>query len=175
MDYQKEFSEKTRSILEWFREELLGFRTNRPSAKLVEGVKVEYSGSMLAINQLGSIGIEPPRDIFISVWDKSVVPTMVKAIESANLGLGVSGEANGVRVKFPELTEERKKELQKGISRTAEEAKIKMRMARDEINKKISKETDENVKFKAKEDLQKEVDKFNEEIDGLVGNKIKDL
>lgn len=175
MEYQKEFSEKAKTILDSFREELTGFRTNRPSPKLVENIKVEYSGSTLAINQLGSIGIEPPRDIFIGVWDKSVVPSMVKAIEASNLGLGVQGETAGVRVKFPELTEERKKEFQKGIKASAEDARIKMRMARDEINKKISKEIDENTKFKAKEGLQKEVDKFNGEIDGLVERKIGDL
>ncbi len=153
----------------------MGFRTNRPSSKMIEGVKVEYAGSVLTVNQLGSIGIEPPRDIFVSVWDRSAVGAIVKAIESSNLGLGVQAEATGVRIRFPELTEERKKELQKGIKSSAEEARIKMRMARDEVNKKISKEADENTKFKAKEDLQKAVDQFNESIDELVESKIKDL
>jgi ribosome recycling factor len=175
MDYQKEFSEKTKQILADFKEELLGFRTNRPSAKLVENVKVEYSGTVLSVNQLGSINIEPPRDIIVSVWDKSAIAPMVKAIESANLGLSVQSDSTGLRIKFPELTEERRRELQKAIKASAEEVRIKMRMARDEINKAISKEADENAKFKAKEGLQKEVDSFNKSVDELVENKMKDL
>jgi ribosome recycling factor len=175
MDYQKEFSEKTKQILADFKEELLGFRTNRPSAKLVESVKVEYSGTVLSVNQLGSISVEPPRDIIVSVWDKSAIAPMVKAIESANLGLSVQSDSTGLRIKFPELTEERRRELQKAIKASAEEARIKMRMARDEINKAISKEADENAKFKAKEGLQKEVDSFNKSVDELVENKMKDL
>ncbi|MCL5006720.1 MAG: ribosome-recycling factor [Patescibacteria group bacterium] len=175
MEYAKEFEGKTKTILDSFRSELIGFRTNRPNAKLVENVKVEYAGSLLTVNQLGSIGIEPPRDVFVTVWDKSAVPAILKAIESANLGLNPQSEANGIRMKFPGLTEERKKELQKSIRAAAEEAKIKMRIARDEINKKIARETDENVKFKAKSDLQKTVDQFNSEVAEAVENKLRDL
>ncbi|HUY69496.1 MAG TPA: ribosome-recycling factor [Candidatus Tyrphobacter sp.] len=175
MNQLKEFEEKTTKLLEALKEELLSFRTDRPTAKIIENVKVEYAGSVLSLNQLGSINIDPPRDLIVTVWDRGAIPAIVKAIEAANLGLGVQPEASLVRVKFPPMTEERKQILQKNIKSAAEEKKIKMRLIRDEAKNSINQEGDEDLKFRGKEEIQKIVDQFNQKVDDLVEGKIGEL
>lgn len=175
MDYLKAFQTKLDSLFGSIKEELGVLRTNRPTPKLVENIPVNYLDQNMQIRQLGSITIELPRDLVISLWDKGAMPFVVKAIEAANLGVGVTSYENSVRVKLPELTNERKEEIVKIIKSTAEETRIKMRIQRDDVNKRINDEIDKDVKFKLKNELQKQVDKFNGPLDELVSNKIKEI
>lgn len=175
MNQLKEFEEKTTKLLEALKEELLSFRTDRPAAKIIENVKVEYAGSVLSLNQLGSINIDPPRDLIVTVRDRGAISAIVKAIEAANLGLGVQPEASLIRVKFPLMTEERKQILQKNIKSAVEEKKIKMRLIRDEAKNLINQEEDEDLKFRGKEEIQKIVDQFNQKVDDLMERKIEEL
>lgn len=175
MNQLKEFEEKTAKLLENLKEELLFFRTDRPTAKIIENIKVEYAGSILSLNQLGSINVDPPRDLIVTVWDRGAVPAAAKAVEAANLGLGVQPETSLIRVKFPLMTEERKQILQKNIKSAAEEKKIKMRLIRDEAKDLINREGDEDLKFRGKEEIQKIVDQFNQKVDELVAGKIEEL
>ncbi|MBI2594697.1 MAG: ribosome recycling factor [Candidatus Colwellbacteria bacterium] len=160
MEYLKELEQKFNSLILKFKDELASIRTNRPTPKLVESIKAEYAGSLLAINQLGSISVEPPRSIIIT---------------PANIGVGAAQQGNIIRVTLPEMTEERRQELIKLVGKTAEDTRIRMRVERDEINKIINKEADKDGKFRAKEALQKLVDKFNEEIEGIVEAKIREI
>jgi ribosome recycling factor len=141
----------------------------------VDSIRAEYAGQFLAINQLGSIGIEPPRSIIITPWSKETAPAIAKAIDVANIGVGTAVQGNIIRVTLPELTEERRQELIKLVRKMAEETRIRMRIERDEVNKFVNKEPDKNQKFRAKEDLQRLVDKFNEEIDLTVESKITEI
>ncbi|MBT9151457.1 MAG: Ribosome-recycling factor [candidate division WS2 bacterium] len=175
MDYLKDFQDKIDSLVFSLKEELSVLRTNRPTPKLIENLYASYAGQELQVKQLGSITVSPPRDLILTLWDKSAIGPAAKAIESANLGVGVSAEANAVRVKLPELTNERKEKLIKIIKSTTEELRIKMRIERDSVNKKINGEPDKDRKFKLKEELQKKVDKFNETVDELVTVKIKEI
>ncbi len=175
MEYLKELEVKFSRIIQSLKEELSSFRTNRPSPKLVEGIKVDYLGQLLTIKQMGSIALEPPRDLVISVWDKNALPAVAKAIESENLGLGVSPQGNTIRVRTPELTEERRREIEKLVRASVEETRIKMRMERDAVNKSINSEIDKDLKFRAKEDLQKLVDKFNDAIENALKDKLRDI
>jgi ribosome recycling factor len=120
------------------------------------------------------LGINPPRDILISPWDKSTIPAITKAIEDEGLGLGIAADSNGVRLTMPELTNERKQELVKLIKSIGEENRIKMRAARDKSVKELN-TLPEDEKFKSKDDLQKLVDNFNERIDTLIKEKIAEL
>ncbi len=175
MGYLKELEEKFNSVVESLKEEFLGLRTNRPTPKLIENIKVDYMGQPLIVKQLGAIGIELPRDLIVNVWDKNAVPMISKAIEAANIGVSASMEGNSVRVKLPELTNERRDELIKIVKSSAEKCRIKMRTLRDDANKSVNAETDKDIKFRSKEEMQKIVDSFNQSIDEVVEKKIKEI
>ena len=175
MEDLKEFQNQLNTLLSFFKEEVSVLRTNRPSPKIIENIYVNYMEQNMQIKQLGSISVEMPRDIIVTLWDKSLIPVVVKAIETANLGLSVSAGENMVRAKLPELTTERRDEIIKLVKATAEETRIKMRRQRDDVNKSISAEVDKDLKFKLKEDLQKKVDQFNDGMDKLIENKVKEL
>ena len=175
MEYLKELEQKFNNLTLKFKDELSSLRTNRPTPKLVDSIKAEYAGNFLAINQLGSISIEPPRSIIITPWSTDSAPPIVKAIEAANIGVGAAQQGNIIRVTLPELTEERRQELIKLVRKMAEETRIRMRIERDEVNKIVNQEADKNEKFRAKEALQKLVDKFNQEVDKVVDTKIQEI
>ncbi len=175
MENLKEFQNQINALLSSFKEEISILRTNRPSPRIVENIYVNYMEQNMQIKQLGSITVEMPRDIIVTLWDKSLIPIVAKAIETANLGLGVSALENMVRAKLPELTTERRDEIIKLVKSTAEETRIKMRRQRNDVNKLISAEIDKDLKFKMKDDLQKKVDQFNDSMDRLIEDKIRDL
>ena len=175
MENLKEFQNQINALLSSFKEEISILRTNRPSPRIVENIYVNYMEQNMQIKQHGSITDEMPRDIIVTLWDKSLIRIVAKAIETANLGLGVSALENMVRAKLPELTTERRDEIIKLVKSTAEETRIKMRRQRNDVNKLISAEIDKDLKFKMKDDLQKKVDQFNDSMDRLIEDKIKDL
>ena len=130
---------------------------------------------LMPIKQLGSISVEMPRDLIVTPWDKEVLPHIAKAIDNAKLGVTVAVQGNVVRITLPELTGERREELSRIVKNIAEQIRIKMRMLRDDANKKVKQEADEDNKFRGREDLQKSVDAFNKEVDDLVGAKLTEL
>jgi ribosome recycling factor len=179
-NFLKELELKTEEIIKYFRDQLSAIRGSRPSPKLVEDIPVEYFGQKLAIKQLASIGIAPPREIQITVWDKQIVSSIAKAVESSNLNISANVEGNLIRINLPPLSEERRQELIKIVKKEAEETRIKLRHARDEINKNIvqnfeQKKITEDDKFKLKEKVQESVDKTNSEIEKILETKIKEI
>ena len=161
--------------LEAFKEDLLTIRTNRPTPKLIEDIPVTYMEQPMSVKQLGSIGIEPPRTLLVNVWDQNAAAAISTAISAANLGLGISEQGKTVRVTLPELTGERKEELAKIVKSMAEDARIEMRVKREDVQKEIKLIKDEDDMFKAKDKLQKEVDEFNKNIDKIVEVKIAEI
>lgn len=166
---------KIAEIIAFVKDEFNKIRSNRPTTRLVEYIKVDYMGSEMPIVHVASLSINPPRDILVTPWDRSAIPAITKGIEAANLGLGISADSNGIRLTMPDLTTERKNELVKLVKGIAEENRIKMRGARDKIMKQVNSLSDEDEKFRSKDKIQKIVDKFNSEIDQLVGSKAQDL
>ena len=175
MDPLKEMELKTAEIVNYLKDEFSKVRSNRPTTRLVERVKVDYIGGTLELNQVASLSVNPPRDIIISPWDKSAIPAITKAIEAENFGLGISADSSGIRLTVPDLTSERRGELIRLVKSMAEENRIKMRASRDKIIKAINAITDEDEKFRAKDGLQKIVDRFNAEVDALVDAKTEEL
>ncbi len=180
MEIIQDLEFKTNEAIKFFKEQLAGIRGGRPNAKLVEDITVDYFDQKLNIKQLGSINILPPREIQISVWDKNAAAAVLKAIESSNLNAGSNLEGNLIRISLPPLSGERRQELIKIVKKEAEEARIKIRSMRDEINKEINrqleeKEISEDQKFKLKEKVQQNIDKINEEIEKILENKIKEI
>jgi len=180
MDIIKDLDTKLKQFLESLKIEFQTIRSSRPSARMVEDIKVDYYGQMTPIKALGSISIVPPREIDISVWDRGVANAVAKAIETSNLKLSASVEGSLIRMNLPSLTEERKKELEKVIKKISEETKIKIRGARDDSNKIIKRTEDEgafseDIAFKKKEEVQKIVDKYNIEVEKMLESKIKEI
>lgn len=175
MELIEQTKEKFNSLTGTLREELLGIRTNRPTPKLLENIEVDYLGQIMPIKHLASIGIEPPRDLVVNVWDQNAISSVSKAVNEAKLGVSVSEQGKTIRVKLPELTEERKQELIKVIKGMAEDIRIKMRNERDEVQKTIKENKDEDAVFKDKERLQGLVDAFNKEIEDLTSKKTREI
>lgn len=171
----KQFELKLKNIIDRFKNELSGIRTNRPSPKLVEDIRVDYFGQLLSIKQLASIAIIPPREININLWDKNAVSPTVKAIESSGLGLSANIDGTMIRLHLPQMTDERRQEITKLVKSLAENYRIKIRSARDEENKKAKVLTDEDEKFKSIKKVQELVDKYNQEIEINLENKIREI
>lgn len=171
---------KLRSLLESLKTEFQSVRGSRPSPRMVEDIKVDYFEQQLPIKALGSISINPPREIVINVWDKNAVNVVAKAIETSNLKVTANTEGNLIRINLPSLTDERKKELEKVAKKMTEDIKIRVRGLRDDINKEIKmaeegKLFSEDAAFRKKEEVQKSVDKINGEIDKILNDKIREI
>ena len=180
MDIIKELEQKMASLLEFVRQELMGVRSNRPSPRLVEDIRVELYGQQMTVRQVGAISVQPPASIVISVWDKGAVNAVAKAIESSNLNVVANVDGTTIRVNLPALTDERRKEIIKMVKKEIEEARIKVRSLRDETNKRVAREEEageltEDEKFKLKEQIQSVVDKGNKELDQLLEKKIAEI
>lgn len=178
--YLKELESALKIIADKLREELRAVRGNRPSVDLVSDIKMDYYNQQLTIKQLGSLSVVPPRGIQVSVWDKNAVGPVMKAIEGAKIGLSVSNDGNNVIAALSPLGNERREELMKLVKKTSEASRIQIRARRDEMIKKLKeaevrKELNEDDVFKAKEKIQKAVDKVNGEVDELVEGKLKEL
>ena len=134
----------------------------------------------MPIKQAGSISVNPPREILISVWDRQAVSIVAKAIESSNLNVSANTDGNLIRINLPPLSAERRQELAKVVKKESEEARIKIRSLRDEVNKKIRQreengEITEDQELKLKEQIQKSIDKANKDIEEMLEKKIKEI
>ncbi len=179
-NYLNELQEKSNQFAVALKQEFMGMRSNRPSPRMVEDIYVEAYGQKMSVKQLGAISIVPPMQIQISVWDKTIVGAVAKAIESSNLNVNANIEGNLIRINLPPLSDERRKELVKVVKKETEETKIKIRSVRDEIQKKINRDFDsgeitEDEKFKIKDKIQEIMDKSNKELDDLLEKKIKEI
>lgn len=172
----KTFDAKIAASWEWLQKEFRNVRTGRANPAILDGVHVSAYGSMMPLKQVAQIGVEDARTIKVQPYDPSTLKDIERAISAANLGVGTSADATGVRVTFPELTGERRQELVKMAKAKLEEARAAVRVARDEAWKTIQElERDskltEDDKYSLKEDLQKRVDKANEELEGAFRKK----
>lgn len=174
-----EFKQKSGAIAGSFRKEIAAIRSNRPHPAVVENIKVNCYEQTMPLKQVGTTTVEPPRELRVQVWDKSILPNVLKAIESSNVG-SVTVEGDMVRIFLPELSEERRQELIKRVRQIAEKYRIQVRHERDGANKEVqrsfeSQETNEDQKFKLKEEIQKQTDKVNEDIEKALEMKIKEI
>jgi ribosome recycling factor len=160
--------------------ELSGLRTGRASASLVDHVQVDAYGTHMPLNQLATISVPEPRLLSVQVWDKSMVKAVEKAIVDSNLGLSPATEGQVLRLRIPELNEERRKELVKVAHKYAEAAKVAVRhVRRDGLDtvKKLEKnhEISEDDQERLANDVQKATDGMIAEIDQLLAAKEKEI
>jgi len=160
--------------------QLMKVRTGRASATILDNIKVNYYGTPTPINQAGQISTPEARLLQIQPFDKNLIMDIEKAIMAANLGLTPSNDGNLIRIPFPPLTEERRKEQIKDVKKYGEEAKIAVRSARREQNEIVKKaEKDKQISEddlkKFQSEIQNITDKFSAEIDKIVANKEEEL
>lgn len=166
--------------VEWFISELKNIRTGRATAALVEDLKVDYFGTKTPLKQIASITSSDARSLLISPWSKDSLVDIEKTINESELGVNPNNDGNAIRLNFPALTEERRKELVKVLNKKTEEARIRIRQIREESWKQIQKmeeagEISEDDKFKAKDKLQEIVDEYNKKVEALEGKKEQEI
>lgn len=162
------------------KHELGGLRTGRASASLIEPVHVEAYGQSMSINQLATISVPEPRMLSVQVWDKSMVGPVDKAIRDSNLGLSPVVEGQVLRIRIPELNEQRRKEMVKVAHKYAEEARVAVRhVRRDGIDalKKLQKDKhiSEDDEKRHEAEVQKATDQHVNEIDQILAVKEKEI
>lgn len=163
-------------IVEWLRKEYQGIRGGQANPAILDSVRVDMYGSQMPINQVSSILGESSRSLRITPWDKSAIKPIDTAIRMGNLGVSVSVDESGIRVTFPELTNDRRQILLKLAKQKLEEARIKIRTERQKILDDISKRAlGEDGEMRAKNELQKQVDDANKKLEELYQNKESEL
>lgn len=179
-DILKQTEEKMHKAVEVVRLELVKIRTGKATTALLDGVKVDYYGSMMSLQQVANVSVLDVHTISVQPWDKSMVGPVDKAIIAANLGLNPVSDGTVIRVPIPPLNEERRKELVKLVKKFAEEGKVAVRnIRRDAIEhlKKSEKSEhfSEDDRKRAETDVQKMTDKYVKDMDGLVAQKEKEI
>ena len=157
-----------------------GVRVGRANPAVLDKVKVDYYGAPTAINQLAAVSVAEARVLVIQPWDASALKLIEKAIQASDLGINPANDGRVLRIVFPPLTEERRRDLVKEVKKEAEESKVAIRsIRRDAIEKfkaqkKSSEMTEDDLK-QAEKDIQEMTDKFCKEIDSKAADKEKEI
>lgn len=175
----KPYEEKMQKGYDFLVADFLTIRAGRANPHVLDKIKVDYYGTPTPIQQVGNISVPEPRIIQISPWEKSLIKDIEKAIMCSDIGINPSNDGSVIRLVFPELTEDRRKELVKDIKKKGEDNKVVIRNIRRDGNdafKKLAKEEVSEDEIKSlEEELQKLTDKFVKEIDKLVEDKSKEI
>jgi len=172
--------QKMRGAVSFTQEELSSLRTGRANPKLLDRVTVDYYGTQVPLNQLASFSVPEPRLLVIQPFDKNAVSAMEKAIMSSDLGLTPSNDGNVIRLAFPPLTEERRKDLIKLARDRAEEGRVSVRNVRRHAKEHLEREEREHTISeddlrRAEKELQRLTDQYVTEIDHILEQKEKEL
>ena len=175
----KTFEEKMQKTVDFLGEDFMTIRAGRANPHVLDKIKVDYYGTPTPLQQVGNITVPEPRMIQIAPWEKSLIKEIEKAILCSDVGITPSNDGSVIRLVFPELTEERRKDLVKEVKKKGEESKVAVRNSRRDGNdsfKKLAKEdvSEDEIKM-LEEQLQKVTDKFIREIDGMVEEKSKEI
>lgn len=176
----KEFSRKMDRTLDHLAEEFDAVRAGRANAKVLDRITVEYYGSETPLNGVATISSPDARTLVITPWDTKLLKEIQKAIQTSDLGINPQNDGRVIRLVFPQLTEERRKDLTKQVKKYAEDAKVAMRnIRRDGMDyvKKLKKnaEITEDDQKKAEKDLQEMLDKYTKKVDTALAAKEKEL
>ena len=176
----KLYEDKMEKTLNNLLEEYAGIRAGRANPHVLDKIKVDYYGSPTPIQQVGNISVPEARIIVIQPWEKSLLKAIEKAIQTSDLGINPNNDGSCIRLVFPEMTEDRRKELSKDVKKKGENAKVAIRNIRRDANdtfKKMEKndEITEDELKEATDKMQKITDKAIEKVDKAVDNKTKEI
>ena len=169
-----------KKTIDVFNQNLSEIRAGRANPTILNKISVEYYGTPTPINQVAGISVPEARTIVIQPWDASVLKDIEKAILASDIGLNTNNDGKVIRLNFPELTEERRKDLVKDVKKIAEEARVSVRSIRrdgmDDIKDALKKsEVTEDEKANLEDKVQKLTDKYVAEIDNLLEKKEKEI
>jgi ribosome recycling factor len=177
---QKELNAEIEQTLRDLQSSFSRVRTGRASTALLDGIRIDYYGSLTPLNQLANLSTPESRLILVTPWDASAIGAIEKAIQKSDLGLTPNSDGKVVRINIPVLTEERRKDLAKLIKKSGEETKVRIRNLRRDANEKLKAlkkdgKISEDQLFSYQEDVQKKTDFNIEKIDKMVGEKEKEV
>lgn len=180
MDPKAKTEAAMKDRIERLKKELATVRTGRANPHILEGVQVEYYGSMVPLKQVAAVSVPEARTLEIRPWDANAYKALESALMAANLGAQPNGDGSVLRLSFPPMTEERRKDLAKQVGKTGEEHKVGIRTERQEANQAVKKAAkDQNWpedKAKGAEaQIQKLTDDFIKQIDSIVVEKQKEI
>ena len=179
-DFVKDAEVKMQKSVEAVKADFSSVRAGRANASVLDRVQVEYYGSLTPLNQVASISSPDPRQLVIQPWDSSLLREIEKAILTSELGINPQNDGKVIRLTFPQLTEERRKELTKQVHKYAEGGKVAVRNIRRDVMdkikaaKKMSEITEDDAKDYEKK-LQDVTDKYVKKLDELAAEKEKEL
>lgn len=176
----KDATHKMEQAVAHLKDDLAGIRTGRAAPAVINRVTVEYYGTPVPLNQLAGVSVPEPRLLQIQPFDKSAISAIERAIMGSDLGITPSNDGNVIRLAFPPLTEERRKELVKQVHHRAEEARVAVRNVRRHAKEEMEKlERDGAISqddlIRAEKELQKLTDRFVTEVDEIQGHKEQEL
>jgi len=179
-DVIKDFEEKSEKTLSFLQEDFAAIRAGRANPHVLDKIKVDYYGTPTPLQQVGNISVPEARLILIQPWEKGLLKNIERAINASDIGINPTNDGNAIRLVFPELTEERRKELVKDIKKKGEEAKVAVRNLRRDCVDKLKKmekanELTEEDRKDDEEKIQKLTDKMIEKIESTVENKSKEI
>ena len=174
----KVYDEKMQKTFDHLEADYQGIRAGRANPHVLDKLRVDYYGTPTPIQQVGNVTIPEARMIQIAPWEKSLIKDIEKAILASDIGITPSNDGSVIRLVFPELTEERRKDLVKEVKKKAEECKVAVRNIRRNGNdafKKIAKEISEDEVKQLEDELQKMTDKYIKDVDKLMEEKSKEI
>ena len=176
----KLYEEKMEKTLDSLANEYAGIRAGRANPHVLDKIKVDYYGSPTPIQQVGNISVPEARIIVIQPWEKSLLKAIEKAIQTSDLGINPNNDGSCIRLVFPELTEDRRKELAKDVKKKGEGAKVAIRNIRRDANDKVKADKKNSVmtedEAKASDKLVQDLtDKYIKEIDNVSAAKTKEI
>lgn len=179
-DILKDTEQRMHKATEVVRQELIKIRTGKATTTLLDGIKVDYYGTMTPLNQVGNVGVADIHTLTVTPWDKTMLDGIIKAIQTANIGLNPAKDADLVRVPIPSLNEERRKELAKLAKKFGEDGKIAVRNIRRDAIEHLKKSEkaehlSEDDRKRGEQETQKLTDRFIKDIDTLLQHKEKEI
>ena len=173
------YEDKMKKTMASLESDLATIRAGRANPNVLNKIMVDYYGTPTPIQQVGNVSVPEPRMILIQPWEKSMVKAIEKAIQTSELGINPTNDGSAIRLVFPELTDERRKELVKDVKKKGEGAKVAIRNIRRDGNDALKKlkgsEVSEDEIKDMEEELQKVTDKFVKKVDEAVEAKSKEV
>lgn len=179
-DILGEMEEKMKTSVEVVRQELAAIRTSRASTSLLDGVKVDYYGTLTPLNQVSNIMVPEAGLIVVQPWDKSTLGEIERGILKADIGLVPHSDGKVIRISLPPLSEERREELVKVVKRMAEEGKVAVRSVRHKVREKLKalekeSKVSQDESHLGQEKMEKLTHQYIEEIDTVLEGKEKEI
>lgn len=176
---RKEAEEKMQMTIEFLDETFSRIRAGRANARILDGIRVEYYGSLVPLSNVATVNTPDAKTIMVQPWEKSMLKVVEKAIQDSDVGITPENNGEVIRLGIPPLTEERRRQLVKQTKQEAEEAKISIRNARregiDEIKKEVKEGLAEDTGKDGENELQKLHDKYIKKVDEMFAEKEKEI